>query len=128
MGFGALTYVAWLDVPERRLTLDDRSSLCDFDLETPETESLSVSFSFLFTSLPGAEDRLLSSVTSVSGGLGGVEVFLTEPLRELFEDFVRRSSSPASVGSGVTGASRLDGERSSRLMTASLLCALLKEG
>lgn len=127
MYFDDLTYVAWLEEPERRLTFE-RSSLWDLDLETPDTDSLSESFAFFLTSLPGAEDRLLSSDISVSGGLGGVDAFLTEPLRELPEDFVRRSSSPASVGSGVTGASRLDGERSSRLITASLLCALLKEG
>lgn len=125
-----MTKVAWLETPDRLLTLDV-SSLCDRDLETPDVDGLiSVGEPSRLTAFAGTEARLLSPDISVSGGLGGRDDFFdVEPLRDPSADLDRESSaSPKSVGSGVNGASLLDGERSSRLITASLLCALLNEG
>lgn len=112
------TYVAWLDEADFLLILD-LSSLRDPDLETPETADFVVS-SPLF---------LLSAETSVSGGVGGLEPFFdVDDFLGSSADFDLRSSSPKSVGSGVRGFDFRRSVTSSRLMTASLLWALLKVG
>jgi len=74
-------------------------------------------------------------VISVSGGVGGRELFFFEVVDDLtsegwsLTDFDRLRFEPTSVGSGVKGSTRLVGRvRLSLLLTASLLCALLKVG
>lgn len=124
--FADLTNVAWLDEADLRLTLD-LSSLCDRDRETFEEAALPELSSR--ESFPGAEERRLSPDISVSGGVGGLDDFFdVEPFLDTSSAFRLRSSSPPSVGSGVRGFSVLVGDKSSLLMTASLLCALLNDG
>lgn len=130
----ALTNVAWLDDRDLSLTRDF-SSRSEAAREIPEALDLGLGGSSSTLSSPS---RFLSAERSVSGGVGGREDFLdAEGSAVRSADFDRSfffSSSPPvpppiSVVSGVKGIDerRLE-DTSSRLTTASLLCALLKEG
>jgi hypothetical protein len=134
--WAALTYVAWLDVPDLRLILDP-SSAREADLDKPEdldfdrTGSSSLSLSVV----------LFMPVKSVSGGVGG-RWSLTgscgvsdrsaageaDLRRSDSADLSRGLSVDESAGSGVFILEPCKLPRSSRLATASLLCALLKVG
>lgn len=127
-----LTYVAWLDVLDLMDSFD-LSSCREPDREMSDVLDLgrseSSERSFEVDDLPC---RFFSLDTSVSGGLGGRSSLRDDCLLS-FESSVdldrRLLSEPRSVGSGVNSSSwGAEPPRSSRLWTASLLCALLKEG
>lgn len=127
-----LTYVAWLDVLDLMDSFD-LSSCCEPDREMPDVLDLgrseSSDRSFEVEDLPC---RFFSLDRSVSGGLGGRSSLRDDCLFSFGSsaDLDRRLlSEPRSVGSGVNRSSwGAETPRSSRLWTASLLCALLKEG
>lgn len=126
------TKVAWLEVLDFEDSLD-RSSVREVGLELPDMRECGLSSSLSRTEL--ATPFLFSS-RLVSGGLGGrsdlrVEDLLVDPKSADLDRF--NSSTPMSVASGVGGSvpvRRADAEvvETSSLLTASLLCALLKLG
>lgn len=147
--------MAWLDDADRRLTRE-RSSVrdaeremvedLDFDLFKATSSGISsVGVRILGVSIPGValfgmssctvassvassfmgSSAFFSASTSVSGGLGGRSV--CSPAAEDFLDFGLPPPAPTSVCSGVIGLGA-GIARLSRLTTASLLCALLKDG
>jgi hypothetical protein len=126
---GVLTYVAWLEVLDFELTLEASRTCGEPVLDGPDVleagPGVSLSTS---SSLAASVAPFLCPETSVSGGVGGRDVFLVDDLRGISADFDRRASSPpTSVVSGVRGFD-LREARSSLLRTASLLWALLNEG
>lgn len=126
------TNVAWLDVFDFEDNLE-RSSAREDGLELADMREFGLSSSLPRTEL--ATPFFLSS-RFVSGGLGGrsvlrVEDLLVDPKSTDLDRF--KSSTPISVASGVGGSvpvRRADAEvvETSSLLTASLLCALLKLG
>lgn len=135
---GDCTKVAWLDVLDLEDSFD-RSSVLEVGLELVDMRDRGLSSSFP-RSKELAAPRFFSS-RLVSGGLGGRRsvlreevVFFVDPKSADLDRF--SSSTPMSVASGVGGPVPVRGaaaevvERSSLLnvLTASLLCALLKLG
>lgn len=127
-----LIYVAWLDVLDLMDNFDF-SSCRESDRETPDVLDLGRSEpSDRSLKLADLLGRFFALDRSVSGGLGGRSSLRDDLLlsSESSADLDRRLlSEPRSVGSGVNISPwRAEPPRSSRLWTASLLCALLKLG